>query len=190
MLHMTLPTLTTPRTRITVARPADAPALARYYARNAAHLAPWEPKRPGGYHDEARWRERLEDMGEDIAEGFALPFVARLPEVPDEIFAVCNLSAIARGPFQACAMGYSIDAGHEGQGLMREVVGAVVGYALGPLGLNRVMASHLPENTRSAALLAKLGFEREGMARRYLKIAGEWRDHVLNSKLAPESADL
>jgi ribosomal-protein-alanine N-acetyltransferase len=52
-------------------------------------------------------------------------------------------------------------------------------------GLHRVMASHRPENLRSAALLARLGFEQEGFARAYLKIAGEWADHVLLAKINP-----
>jgi [ribosomal protein S5]-alanine N-acetyltransferase len=47
--------------------------------------------------------------------------------------------------------------------------------------LSRIMANHRPENTRSANLLAKLGFEREGLARAYLRINGAWADHVLTS---------
>jgi len=52
--------------------------------------------------------------------------------------------------------------------------------------LHRVMAAHLPENERSAAVLKRLGFQPEGLARDYLLIGGRWRDHVLNSKLAPD----
>jgi ribosomal-protein-alanine N-acetyltransferase len=47
------------------------------------------------------------------------------------------------------------------------------------------MANYMPENKRSARVLEKLGFEKEGMARDYLKIAGEWRDHVLTAKINP-----
>ncbi|MCD8476266.1 MAG: 30S ribosomal protein S5 alanine N-acetyltransferase, partial [Shewanella fodinae] len=39
-------------------------------------------------------------------------------------------------------------------------------------------------NLRSANLLQRLGFEREGIARRYLKINGQWQDHILTAKLA------
>jgi len=49
--------------------------------------------------------------------------------------------------------------------------------------LHRIQAAHLQENTRSAAVLARLGFEREGLARRYLYIDGAWRDHVINALL-------
>jgi ribosomal-protein-alanine N-acetyltransferase len=48
------------------------------------------------------------------------------------------------------------------------------------------MANHLPHNKRSEALLKKLGFEREGYAKDYLQIDGQWQDHVLNSRLAPD----
>lgn len=59
---------------------------------------------------------------------------------------------------------------------------ALVAYAFGALGLHRVMANHLPDNERSAKLLARLGFEVEGLAKNYLFINGAWRDHVLTAR--------
>ena len=47
--------------------------------------------------------------------------------------------------------------------------------------MHRIMANYMPHNMRSGNLLAKLGFEREGYARQYLQINGEWRDHVLTA---------
>lgn len=46
-------------------------------------------------------------------------------------------------------------------------------------------SNHMPSNVRSERLLARLGFEREGYARAYLKIAGRWEDMVLNSLINP-----
>jgi [ribosomal protein S5]-alanine N-acetyltransferase len=83
-------------------------------------------------------------------------------------------------------LGYSIDAAHEGRGLMREALDAVLTDAFGPrVGLHRVQANVRPENTRSLALLERLGFEREGLAREYLFIDGAWRDHVMTALRAP-----
>ncbi len=48
------------------------------------------------------------------------------------------------------------------------------------------MANHLPRNVRSERLLESLGFEKEGHARAYLKIAGVWEDHTLRSLINPE----
>jgi ribosomal-protein-alanine N-acetyltransferase len=53
-------------------------------------------------------------------------------------------------------------------------------------GLHRVQANHLEENERSARVLARVGFAREGLARNYLFINGRWRDHVLNARLNPD----
>ena len=47
------------------------------------------------------------------------------------------------------------------------------------------MANYMPNNTRSGTLLERLGFEKEGLARQYLQIAGRWEDHILTSKLNP-----
>jgi ribosomal-protein-alanine N-acetyltransferase len=35
-----------------------------------------------------------------------------------------------------------------------------------------------PENTPSTRVLTKLGFRQEGLFRRYLDVAGGWRDHL------------
>jgi len=43
------------------------------------------------------------------------------------------------------------------------------------------MANHAPSNERSEKMLRRLGFEREGYAKAYLKIADKWEDMVLNS---------
>ncbi len=102
---------------------------------------------------------------------------------PDVVIGVAALTNISRGVFQACNLGYSIGKPFEGQGYMTEMVAAVVDYAFTNLDLHRVMASYMPENARSGALLERLGFEREGVARRYLKIAGAWRDHILTAKV-------
>ncbi len=55
------------------------------------------------------------------------------------------------------------------------------------LGLHRVQAETLPENTASQRALERNGFARYGFAPKYIRIAGEWRDHVMFQVLAPDA---
>lgn len=68
---------------------------------------------------------------------------------------------------------------------MFEIVSAGMDYIFQEAKLHRIMANYIPDNHRSAALLEKLGFEVEGRARSYLKIAGKWQDHILTSRINP-----
>jgi len=63
-------------------------------------------------------------------------------------------------------------------------VGEVLRLAFGELGLHRVQAATLLHNTGSQRVLKRNGFTRIGVAPRYLRIAGEWQDHVLFQRLA------
>ncbi|BFI96546.1 MAG: ribosomal protein S5-alanine N-acetyltransferase [Rhodanobacter sp.] len=178
------PHLQTERTHIRLAEDADAPALLRYRVANRAHLAPWEPLRDEAYCT-------LESCAQSIAEGRGharqdrgYPLLA-FDRDGREILATFTFANVVRGAFQACHLGYGVAAHAQGQGLMHEVLQAGLDWAFGELGLHRVMANHLPRNERSARLLARLGFEREGYAKRYLQIAGVWEDHVLTARIRP-----
>jgi ribosomal-protein-alanine N-acetyltransferase len=161
-----------------------APALHRYYANNATHLAPWEPERPEGYHSLESWNERARDYAREQQAGASLRVLTFRPD-SDAIAGVCFFTNIVRGVFQACNVGYSISQAEGGKGLMTEIVDASVNYVFENLDLHRVMANYVPENARSARILEKLGFEKEGLARSYIMIGGRWRDHVLTSKINP-----
>jgi len=71
---------------------------------------------------------------------------------------------------------------------MTEAVRAVVPFVFGTLRLHRIEAACLPHNAASTRLLEKVGFQREGYARRYLCIAGAWQDHVLYALVAEDMA--
>ena len=175
----------TPRTHTYLLADEHAPALHEYYTANAAHLAPWEPRRPDGYHSLAAWQARVIEFAEEQTGGEALRMLSFRPG-DQQLVAVCAFTNISRGVFQACNLGYSIAAAQAGQGLMTEIVEAAVAYVFRELDLHRVMASYVPDNQRSARVLEKVGFSKEGLARSYLQINGRWRDHVLTAKLNPE----
>ena len=69
---------------------------------------------------------------------------------------------------------------------MQEALSAALNHAFTELALHRVMANYMPRNHRSAAVLERLGFLREGLGQRYLNINGVWEDHVLTSLIADD----
>jgi ribosomal-protein-alanine N-acetyltransferase len=66
---------------------------------------------------------------------------------------------------------------------MKEAVGMMAEFAFRELGLHRIEATCMPENTPSLKLLRGMGMQEIGLARRYMKINGEWRDHLLFEKV-------
>ena len=170
--------LQTARLRLLPVNESLAAEVAAFYQRNAAHLAPWDPPSPPNFATEAFQRERLTKAAADVAAGALLRWWLQPLQDSSRLVGSIGLSQIARGAFQNAMLGYAIDAEFQGQGLMREALQAVIEHAFSPsVHLHRIQANVRPENGRSVALLQRLGFEDEGLAREYLFINGAWRDH-------------
>jgi [ribosomal protein S5]-alanine N-acetyltransferase len=180
-----LPSLQTARTYIRLAEEADAPKLLHYRVENQSHLAPWEPLRESEYYTLAHCARTIADGRSHASQDRGYPLIA-FDRDEQAILATFTFANIVRGAFQACHLGYGVAARMEGQGLMLEILRPGIAWAFGELGLHRVMANYLPRNERSAKLLAQLGFEREGYAKRYLQIAGVWEDHILTALTRPD----
>jgi ribosomal-protein-alanine N-acetyltransferase len=99
---------------------------------------------------------------------------------------VFNFSEIVRGAFESSYLGYYAFAPHAGQGYMSEGLNLVLALAFAKLKLHRVEANVQPTNRPSVSLVRRAGFTREGFSRRYVKIAGRWRDHERWAMLAED----
>jgi ribosomal-protein-alanine N-acetyltransferase len=170
--------LFTKRTAVRLAIENDAPAIVDYFARNQTHFARWDPRRPPEFYTEAWWRERIAVESKLAEEGRSFRFFVLEGE---RVIGMANFANVVRGAFHACHLGFGIDQEREGGGYMREVLERTIAWAWDDLRLHRIEANHRPENTRSAALLRRLGFTVVGYARDYLHIDGSWRDHVLTA---------
>ncbi len=183
---MSFPEIETARLRLVIARPGLEAPLERFYEENfTGHLKPWSPPPPPGGFGADHWARQLPLWEREFAAGTSARWVLLSPGPEPEVVGTCNFTQIARGPFRACVLGYQVARRHEGRGLMREALEAALDHAFRELRLHRVMANYRPENARSANLLSRLGFVREGYARDYLFIDGAWRDHVLTSRTNP-----
>jgi ribosomal-protein-serine acetyltransferase len=83
-------------------------------------------------------------------------------------------------------IGYWIDGGHEGRGLVTRTVAALLDQAFGPLGIERVTLHTDPANERSRAIAQRLGFTEEATLRQATAFPYERRDEVVYGLLADE----
>lgn len=94
-----------------------------------------------------------------------------------QLAGVFNISEIVRGVFHSGYLGYYAFEPFSGQGYMTRGLAAVLRDAFRVQQLHRLEANIQPGNVESRVLVQRMGFRQEGFSRRYLKIAGRWRDH-------------
>ena len=150
----------------------DADELAELYARNRAFLEPFEPDREDAFFTPDAQRERIAQR----RDGFAIVDGER-------IAGVIGLENVVRGASQSATVSYWVDRERNGRGLATAAVGAIAAVARDQHGLHRLQAPVLTDNVASQRVLEKNGFERIGIARAYLHVGGEWRDHLLFQRL-------
>jgi [ribosomal protein S5]-alanine N-acetyltransferase len=140
----------------------------------------WEPARPDEYYTAAAQRRILlgERRAENMLHLWMLEAAAGVQVRPPVIVGSITLSSIVRGGFQSCFLGYKLDSRFARRGYMHEALCAVIDHAFTGMKLHRLEANVMPENDRSLKLLAGIGFREEGRSTRYLKIRGQWRDHL------------
>ncbi|NLQ16104.1 GNAT family N-acetyltransferase [Marinomonas sp. M1K-6] len=174
------PRIVTKRGVLTVLDEAQAPLLFDYLNQEKAFLTPWEPQRSEGYYSLETCQLRIREIRRDFVEGKGVVLCFLSPN-EDRMLAYSNYSNIIRGVFQACNLGYSLRESEQGKGMMHEALSAGVEYLHKEWQIDRIQATYMPRNIKSAAVLEKLGFDKEGLAKSYLKINGVWEDHILTA---------
>lgn len=144
--------------------------------RNRRFLEPFEPVRPDSDFTLEGQRAAMAELEAWRAADSAYAFGIR---AGDELVGRVSLSQVFRRAFRSCYLGYWVGEEHNGRGYATAAVRLAVGHAFDELGLHRVQANVMTKNPRSARVLAKAGFRKEGLALRYLEIAGRWEDHYM-----------
>ncbi|WP_376790193.1 GNAT family N-acetyltransferase [Thermoflexus sp.] len=86
----------------------------------------------------------------------------------------------------SASIGYWLDAGHQGQGIMTRAVATVLDDLFFARGLHRVEIRVAPENHRSRAIPERLGFRMEGILREAARYGGRWGDLIVYALLDRE----
>ncbi|MDO4791523.1 MAG: GNAT family protein [Buchananella hordeovulneris] len=156
-------------------RRADEAAWNRLRWCNQQWLEPWDPTVPpgqrllrGGFQG---WRRQLNAQarrGVNVCFGIELDGV---------LVGQMSIGAIQWGAALSTPLGYWVDQGVAGRGVVTLATAMAVDYLLLHCGLHRVEVNIRPENAASRRVAAKLGLRFEGVRERFLHINNEWADH-------------
>lgn len=155
----------------------DASAWSRIRLRDQAHLENWEPSGVGRWEDRngtLAWPSQWWALRALARSGQSLPFMIC---VNGDVVGQVTVGNIVRGALCSAWIGYWVASHVVRGGVATASVAMLVDHCFAEGGLHRLEATVRPENTPSLRVLAKLGFQQEGLFRRYLDVAGGWRDH-------------
>ena len=169
-------------------RQEDRGKFVGFYERSWADMAPWFPLRMPGETFEKTFENTLAKATKGAADATEFRLLAFTRD--EQLVALFGLMQIVRGAFENAVASWCVHSDFTRQGLCTEGVMGILDMAFAApplgLGLHRVQANVIPTNLASVRVAEKAGFRREGLGRNYLKINGEWRDHVFFAKLSGE----
>ncbi|MEL6287315.1 MAG: GNAT family protein [Pseudomonadota bacterium] len=179
------PVLHTARLTLRLPTSSDYVHWAELRAESRAFLVPWEPAWTRDELSRSAFRRRIRHYQQELRDetGYAFFLFAR---DGGELIGGLSLAHVRRGVTQSCAIGYWTGVRHARTGYMSEAVAGAMPFVFETLKLNRVEAACLPRNAASIRVLEKNRFQREGLAKKYLKINGVWQDHILFALLRDE----
>ncbi|WP_338851937.1 GNAT family N-acetyltransferase [Clostridium perfringens] len=172
--------LNTERLALRNLTPENTEEMLDYYIRNEEHLRQYEPTRDSGFYTYEGQKEILTESFRQFIDGTSIDLGIFKDE---KLIGKIKLSNIVYGILRNAFVGYSIDKENQGKGYMKEALNTVCSYAFEEMGLHRLEASTLMDNSRSQGVLKACGFNELGISEKYLYINGEWRDHKIFYKV-------
>ncbi|WP_370944766.1 GNAT family N-acetyltransferase [Amycolatopsis sp. cg5] len=167
----------------------DAGEWSKARLHDRAHLEKWEPSAPGSWADRnafLSWPSQWAALRSLARRGQCLPFAITV----DGVFAgQITVGNVIRASLRSAWVGYWVSSKIVRGGVATAAVALVADHVFTVGGLHRLEATVRPENTPSLRVLAKAGFREEGLFRRYLDVAGGWRDHLCFAITAEEIGD-
>ncbi len=157
----------------------DLDIFARY--RGDPEVARYQSWSSYGIEDARRFYESQQGVEFGVAGTWYQIGIADLGS--DELVGDCALHFLDADQIE---IGFTLAREHQGRGIMREAVTALLDAIFAELGRHRVIALTDARNTRAARLLGSLGFRREGHFVEATFFKGAWGDELLYACLARE----
>ncbi len=172
------PVLKTESLTLRLPQMGDYVAWSELRSLSSGELVPFEPKWSDNELSRDAFRNRLRFYQREFRDSTGYPFFI-FQRASEQLVGGVTLSNVRRGVTQSASMGYWLGVSYKNKGYMSEAVNAVQRFVFKDLLLHRLEAASMPGNLASIRVLEKCGFQKEGIARRYLCINGRWEDHIL-----------
>ena len=138
----------------------------------------YESDKPSDFYTKDTQKRLLRLETDMVHQKRGVRFYVFRKENPLRIIGTISVSAVRPHPFDSAMVGYKFHPLYWGNGYATEALEKVTRIVGPVLGVRRLEAFVLPENTASCRLLSRVGFELEGTARSSLDVKGERRDHL------------
>lgn len=172
--------LSTPRLTLRRFREEDAPALAAYRSEpEVAHFQSWTA--PVAAETAQAWVREFAAGSLDRPGWFQYAV-----ELTAERRLIGDIGVRMHDNLRQAELGFTLASAAQGRGYATEAVRAVLDDLFGTRGMHRVSAECDARNDRSAALLERVGFTREGFHRQATWMKGEWTDDLTYGLLAAD----
>lgn len=177
----------TERLQLLVCNEEYASTLLSFVTENRTFFSPWEPYHPLPFYTEGFQAQVLRAEFQAMLHNTYFRYYLFLKEDPDTIIGTVSFSGISRTDDKSCRVGYKLSKTHTGNGYAAEALHFLLPELHKSLGIHRVEADIMPQNTPSIRLIERLGFAYEGIARSSHEIGGIWSDHLRYSYIfAPQ----
>lgn len=179
--------LQTERLKLEASHPLMAAAVSDFHQRNGDHFAAWEPPRSPDFLTVPATQARLAAEVTAFASGQMWRYWMSRQDAPDAVIGQLQVSMVSRGVAQNAWLGYNLDARQQGRGYMQEALVCLMEELFSPrVWLHRIQVAVRPDNAPSLRVMARMGFQEEGLCRDYLFINGAWRDHKIFARVNPD----
>ncbi|MDR9825582.1 ribosomal protein S5-alanine N-acetyltransferase [Vibrio sp. FNV 38] len=162
----------------------DARLISDYFVANKRYLKPWEPEREAEFYSVDGWQRKLIKLQELHRLGLGFYLLIVDPQT-EQMLGTVSFSNVSRFPVHSCSVGYSLGESSVGHGIMTKALQLAIQFMFEAQNIHRVSAAYMPHNKKSASVLKRVGFQREGFAKEYILIDGQWQDHILMALINP-----
>ncbi len=176
--------IVSPRLVLTPLEPVDTSELWDAIDSSRQHLQRWLPWVPYNDTEDASQRFAIASVS-DWDSGRALRFIVR-DLTSQRLIGLVGFDNCVH-LHRSCELGYWLHRDACGKGYMTEAAAACLQFAFLRAGVHRVRCAAATTNYPSLAVIGRLGFHFEGLARQAEFVDSRWLDHAVFARLASDA---